>query len=136
LDQEIPIPPEIEKGINTAEMQYYTSELEDQQELDEFNKYEMDVVTDKTPPVENQIIGYNKAQDQYVLKSAGEKSYVDSSELFQKVSNGEKLVRDSIPGFSITFQDNQDMFIKKEDNAMYVQHITVDEFKKKLDSIY
>jgi hypothetical protein len=27
------------------------------------------------------------------------------------------------------------MFIK-EDNAMYVQHITVDEFKKKLDSIY
>ncbi len=42
----------------------------------------MDVVTDKTPPVENQIIGYNEAQVQYILKSAGEISYVDSSELF------------------------------------------------------
>jgi hypothetical protein len=139
LDQEIPIPPEIEEWINTADMQYDTSELEDQQELDEFNEYDMDVVIDKIPPVENQIIGYNEAQDQYVLKSAGEISYVDSSELFQKVSNGEKIfvegVKDSIPGFSITFQDNEDMFIK-EDNAMYVQHITVDEFKKKLDSIY
>ncbi len=55
------------------------------------------------------------------------------------VSNGEKIfvegVKYSIPGFSITFQDNEDMVIKK-DNAMYVQHITVDEFKKKLDSIY
>ena len=101
LDQEIPIPPEIEEWINTADMQYDTSELEDQQELDEFNEYGMDVVTDKTPPVENQIIGYNEAQDQYVLKSAGEISYVDSSELFQKVSNGEKIfvegVKDSIP---------------------------------------
>jgi hypothetical protein len=46
LDQEIPIPPEIEKWIDTADMQYDTSELEDQQELDEFNEYEMDVVTD------------------------------------------------------------------------------------------
>jgi hypothetical protein len=66
-------------------MQYDTSELEDQQELYESNESEMDVVTDKTPPVENQIIGYNEAQDQCVLKSAGEISYVDSSELFQKV---------------------------------------------------
>jgi hypothetical protein len=39
-------------------MQYDTSELEDQQELDEFKEYGMDVVTEKTPPVENQIIGY------------------------------------------------------------------------------
>jgi len=97
------------------------------------------MVTDKRPPVENQIVGYNEAQDQYVLRSAGETSYVDSSELFQKLSNGEKVfvegVKDSIPGFSITFQDNEDMFIK-EDNAMFVEHINVDEFKKKLDTIY
>ena len=96
-------------------------------------------LTDKRPPVENQIVGYNEAQDQYVLRSAGETSYVDSSELFQKLSNGEKVfvegVKDSIPGFSIIFQDNEDMFIK-EDNAMFVEHITVDEFKKKLDTIY
>ncbi len=55
------------------------------------------------------------------------------------MSNGEKIfvegVKDSIPGFSTTFQDNEDMFIK-EDNAMYVQHITVDEVKKQLDNIY
>jgi hypothetical protein len=48
-------------------------------------------------------------------------SMCDSSELFQKLSNGEKVfvegVKDSIPGFSITFQDNEDMFIK-EDKAM------------------
>ena len=51
----------------------------------------MDVVTDTTPLsplVENQHIGYNEAQDQYVLMSAGEVSYVDSRELFQKVSSG------------------------------------------------
>jgi hypothetical protein len=102
----------------------------------------VDVVTDKTPPIENQIIGYNEAQDQSSLKSA-KISYVDSSGVFQKVSNGERIfvvgVKDSIPGFSFAFQDNQGMFIK-EDNAMYVQHITVhvtvDIFKKKLDSIY
>ncbi len=67
----------------------------------------MDVITDKTPPVENQIIGYHEAQDQYVLKSAGEISYVDSSELFQKVSNGKKyLSRES----KILFQDSQKHF--------------------------
>jgi hypothetical protein len=46
-----------------------------------------------------------------------------------------KEVKDSIPGFSITIQDNEVMFIK-EHNAMYVEHIIVDEFKKKLDTIY
>ena len=98
LDKKIPIPPEIEKWINTADMQYKISKLEDQQELDEFNEYEMDVVTDKTPPVENQIIGYNEAQDQYVLESAGEISYVDSSGLFQEVSNGEKIFVEGVKG--------------------------------------
>jgi hypothetical protein len=56
-----------------------------------------------------------EAQDQYVFKSAGEIRYVDSSELFQKVSNGEKIfvegVKGSIPEISITFRDNKDMFI-------------------------
>jgi hypothetical protein len=55
------------------------------------------------------------------------------------LSNGEKIfvegVKDSIPGVSITFQDNEDKFMK-EDNAMYVEHITVDELKKELDTIY
>jgi hypothetical protein len=140
LDQEIPIPPEIEQWVNSVEMQYNLPTSEDQQELAATEiESEQDMVTDKRPPVENQIVGYNEAQDQYVLRSAGEARYVDSSELFQKLSNGEKVFvkvgKDSIPGFSITFQNNEDMFIK-EDNAMFVEHITVDEFKKKLDTIH
>jgi hypothetical protein len=103
LDQEIPIPPEIEQWVNSVEMQYNLPTSEDQQELAATEiESEQDMVTDKRPPVENQIVGYNEAQDQYVLRSAGETSYVDSSELFQKLSNGEKVfvegVKDSIPG--------------------------------------
>jgi hypothetical protein len=52
------------------------------------------------------------------------------------VSNGEKVfvegVKGSIPGFSITYQENDDMFIED----MYVEHISVTDFKKKLDDIY
>ena len=82
-------------------MQHDYSELEDKQELDGPGESEMDVVTDTTQLVENQHIGYNEAQDQYVLMSAGEVSYVDSSELFQKVSSGVRIfvegVKDSRP---------------------------------------
>jgi hypothetical protein len=64
---------------------------------------------------------------------------MDSSKLFQKVANGEKVfvegVKGSIPGFSILFQDEEDMFIKKDGN-MFVEHITFQEFKQKLDDIY
>ncbi len=85
------------------------------------------------------MLGYNEAQDQYVPRSAGETSYVDSNQLFQKLSKGEKIfvegVKDPIPEFSITYQDNEDMFIK-EDSAMFVEHIAVDEFKKKIDTIF
>ena len=35
--------------------------------------------------------------------------------------------KDSIPGFSITDQENDDMFIKKGSN-MFVEHIAVNEF--------
>jgi hypothetical protein len=62
-------------------MQYDLPTSEDQQELAATEiESEQDMVTDKRPPVENQIVGYNEAQDQYVLRSAGETSYVDSSE--------------------------------------------------------
>ncbi len=83
----------------------------------------MDVVTDKTPTVENQIIGYNEAQDQNVLKSAGEISYVDSSELFQKVSNGEKIfvegVKDSIPDSQSHFKTMKTCSLKNIMLCMY-----------------
>ena len=42
-------------------------------------------------------------------------------------------VEGSIPGFSIAYQENNDMFIKE---GMYVEHISVAEFKDKLDEIY
>ncbi len=60
---------------------------------------------DTSTPIENQIVGYNEAQDQYAAKSAGEVMYIDSSKLLQKVSDGEKVfvkgVQGSIPGFTI-----------------------------------
>ncbi len=88
-------------------------------------------------------MGYNEAQDQYAVKSAGEIKHVDSGELFQKVSNGERVlnsvfvegVNGSIPEFSIFFQDQEDVFIKKDGN-MYVEHVPVEEFKKKLHDLY
>ncbi len=92
---------------------------------------------DEKSLIENEIVGYNEALDKYALKSAGEIKYVDSRELFEKVSKGEKLfvqgIKDSIPGFSITYQENDDVFIKE---SVYVEHITVDDLKKKLDNIY
>jgi hypothetical protein len=140
LDQEIPLPPEVEEWANYSEMQYDGQTSDDQQELENVQlSSDKETDEDKSEPIENQIVGYNEAQDQYALKTAGEITYVDSSELFQKVSNGEKVfvegVKGSIPGFSITYQENDDMFIK-EDMDMFVEHITVEDFKKKLDSIY
>ena len=92
---------------------------------------------EEVAPIENQIVGYNEALDQYVLKSAGETIYVDSSELFNKVSNGEKVfvegVKDSIPGFSITYQEGDDVFIKED---ILVEQITVADLKKKMTQIY
>ena len=140
LDQEIPIPPEVQEWVHSAEMQCEFQESESQQELENSSEAsDQHLENDVNPPVENQNIGCNEAQDQYAVKSAGEIMYVDSSELFQKVSDGEKVfvegVQGSIPGFSISFQDQEDMFIKKDGN-MFVEHITVDEFKQKLDEIY
>ncbi len=70
------------------------------------------------------------------MKSAGEITYVASSELFQKVSNRGKVfveeIKGSIPGFSITCQENDGMCLKED---MFVEHISVTEFKKKIDEI-
>ncbi len=58
-------------------MQYNLPTSEHQQELAATElaateiESEQDMVTDKRPSVENQIVGYNEAQDQYVLRSAG-----------------------------------------------------------------
>ena len=121
-------------------MRYYyqTSEIQQEKEQTPVQSEKGDMEDDNTP-VESQIVGYNASQDQYVLQSAGEIKPVDSSELFQTVADGEKIfvegVKDVIPGFSITYQENDDMFIK-EDSNLFVHHITVDEFKKELDNIY
>jgi len=37
----------------------------------------------------NEIVGYNESTGQYIWQSAGEITLVDSSELFDKVSNNE-----------------------------------------------
>ena len=139
LEQEIPLPPEVQEWVSSAEMQYDFPESEDQQEQQDSSEVSEQTTKETSTPLENQIVGYNEAQDQYVVRSAGETTYMDSSELFQKVADGEKVfvegVQGSIPGFSISFQDEEDMFIKKDGN-MFVEHITVQEFKQKLDDIY
>jgi hypothetical protein len=74
-------------------MQYDGQTSDYQQELENVllsSDKDKETDDDKSEPIENQIVGYNEAQDQYALKTAGEITYVDSSELFQKVSNGEK----------------------------------------------
>ncbi len=54
-------------------------------------------------------MGYNEAQDQYAVESAGEIECVDSGGLFQIGSNGEIVfvegVNESILGFSVFFPD-------------------------------
>jgi hypothetical protein len=124
LDQEIPIPPEVEEWVNVVEVQYNVETSEDQQEFEnESAVSDKDLDTEKGTPIDNQIMGYNEAQDQYAVKSGGEIKYVDSSELFQTVSNGERVfvegITGSIPGFSIFFQDQEDVFIKKMAKCMW-----------------
>ena len=72
LDQEIPIPPEVEEWGNLAEMQYENQTSDDQQELTESQVHsENESVESRSIPIENQIVGYNAALDQYALISAG-----------------------------------------------------------------
>ncbi len=90
-DQEIPLPPEIEEWGKCAEMRYDDQTSEDQQEIEQMPVHsEKGKMEDDNKPVKSKIVGYNTAQDQYALRSAGEIKYVGSSELFQRVANGEK----------------------------------------------
>jgi hypothetical protein len=64
LDREIPITPEIKELANITEMQYNVQTLEDQQELEDSHQVsEKDISVGETTPIENQIVGYNEAQD-------------------------------------------------------------------------
>ncbi len=69
--------------VNSVEMQNNLPTSEDQQEL-------AATVIESEQDTENVHLLKIEAQDQYVLRSAGETSYVVSSQLFQKLSNGEK----------------------------------------------
>jgi hypothetical protein len=77
--------------------------------------------------------------DLNAVRSAGAIEYIDSGELFQRVSNGEKVFVEGAegisPGFSVEYQENEDMLIK-EDPKTFVEHITVDHFKKKSSDVY
>ena len=114
LEQEIPLPPEVQEWADYAEKYYDFPESEDQQEnVNSSEVSDKQMTKDASTPLENQIVGYNEAQDRYAVRLAGETRYMDSSELFEKVSDGEKVfvegVQGSIPGFSISFQDDEDI---------------------------
>ncbi len=117
--------------VSSVDMQYSLQTSKEQQELaDTLIESEQTNLRDKRPSIENHIVHYNEAREPYLLSSTGKMIYVDSSELFQKVSNG---VTVSIPRFSIKFQYNEDTFIKEE-NDLLVEQITVDGFMKKNDN--
>jgi hypothetical protein len=64
---------------------------DNQQELEYSSRVpDKQMTKDSSTPIESQIVGYNEARDQYVVKLAGEMIYVYSGELFQleKVSDG------------------------------------------------
>ena len=55
LDQEIPLPPEVQEWVNSAEMQYDFDESEDQQELEYSSEVSNKEITkDTSTPIENQ----------------------------------------------------------------------------------
>ena len=90
-------------------------------------------------PVERQIAGYNSAQD-HMLYNQWEKSNIPVSPSEGKLMERRycwrrKRFNSWILNYLSDDQENNDMFIEEGSN-MFVWHITVDEFKNRLDSIY
>ena len=77
LDQEMPIPPGVEEWVHAAETHYNVETWEDQREFEnESAVSDKDLDTEKGTPIENQIIGYNKAQDQYAVPVVEQPEYL------------------------------------------------------------
>ncbi len=86
--------------VISAEMQYDFPESEDQQEQQCSSEVsEKQMTKDAGTRLENQIVGYNEAQVRYAVRAAGETTYMDTSELFQKVADdGEKVFAEGVQG--------------------------------------
>jgi hypothetical protein len=69
LEHEIPLPPEVQEWVSSAEMQYDFPESEDQQEQQDSSEVSASeqMTKEASTPLENQIVGYNEAEDQYVV---------------------------------------------------------------------
>ena len=81
----------------------------------------------------NEIVGYNESTDQYILQSAGEITLVDSSELFDKVSNNEIVfvngIEGVIPSMSVSYGENEEIFVR-EGTRMEVEKFTLSDFNE------
>ena len=76
----------------------------------------------------NEIVGYNESTDQYILQSAGEITLVDSSKLFNKVSNYEVVFVNGIEGvvlsMSVSYGEDDEIFVR-ERTQMDVENFTL-----------
>ena len=63
----------------------------------------------------NEFFGYNGSTDQYILQSAGEIELVDSSKLFNKVSNHEIVfihgIEGATPSMSVSYGEDDEIFV-------------------------
>jgi hypothetical protein len=103
LDQEIPLPPEIQEGLNSPEMQHDFAESEDQQELEyssEMSNTSKQMRKTSACLLRIRWLDTMKLRSQYqygwnTLSNQLEKLFalilVTRSELFQKVSDDEKV---------------------------------------------
>ena len=132
---ELPLPPVVESW-----MMYSSQVSDDQQEPDyQYGHTPHSQMETEFSTIPNEIVGYDQASDRYILRSAGDIKYVDSSELFNIVSRGDEVfvegVKGSIPGFTISYGEDEDVFIKEGSN-IYVNQITVADLKNKLQRIF
>ena len=88
---------------------------------------------------QNEIAGYNKSANQYVLQSAGEITFVGSSELFEKVDNNEVVfingIEGAILGLSISHDDDNEIFVR-EGTQMEAEKSKLSDFTAKHNPRY
>ena len=90
--------------------------FDEQQELDQAAE-DSDAPTSRSIHDQkiNEIVGYNESTDQYILQSAGEITLVDSSKLFDQVSNNEVVFVNEIEGviasMSVSYGEDDEIFV-------------------------
>ena len=139
FQQEIPLPPPYEDWINASVIENQLT-FDEHQELDQVAE-DSDAPTSRSKDDQkiNEIVGYNESKDQYILPSAGEITLVNSSKLFEKVSNNEVVfvngIDGVIPSISVSYGEGDEIFVR-EGAQMDVEKFTLSDFNEKLIEIF